>query len=267
MSRARNIAALDATVTDLTGSFPRAIAGLTLARETATNFSVSAGSAANENGTPSTVLMKRTASITKTLGAFSVGTGNGALDAGSVSSDTWYHVHLIRRDSDARIDVLLSTSATAPTMPTGWTNRRRIGSILTNGSSQIVAFSQIGDLFTWSVPVTDVNATNPGASAVTRALSVPSGVVVCPVVNWMVNNVTTASVALLVTALDQADTTPTATLCTLAGGGAAANSRSVAVVSSVATNTSRQVRTRISASGASDALVGVTLGWIDKRGA
>lgn len=104
-------------------------------------------------------------------------------------------------------------------------------------------------------------------AAVTRALTVPAGVVTRPVVNWMVNNVTTASMALLVSSLAHTDTVPTATLCTLCGGGAAANSRSTALVQSVASNTSRQVRTRLSASGASDVLVGVTLGWIDPRGA
>jgi hypothetical protein len=126
---------------------------------------------------------------------------------------------------------------------------------------------QIGEVFTWDVPVTDVNATNPGTAAVTRALTVPSGVPVLPIVNWMVNNVTTASIALLVSDLAHTDTVPTATLCTLACGGAAANSRSTALVDCIKTNTARQVRTRLSASGASDVLVGVTIGWRDPRGA
>lgn len=256
MNRARETA-------EILGSFSTLISGLLLSRASATTLTVGPGMASSADATS---LMRRTVAITKGLGSFAVGTGNGGLDTGSVASNTWYHVHLIKRDSDGRIDVLLSLSASAPTMPTGWTMARRIGSILTNGSSQITPFVQIGDTFTWSVPVTDVNAANPGTAAVTRALTVPTGIEVLPITTWMINNVTTASVAVLISALAHTDTVPTATLCTIAGGGAAANSRSTALITHIPTNTSAQVRSRLSASGASDALIGVTHGWIDRRG-
>jgi len=123
-------------------------------------------------------MMTLTAAITKTTGAWAVGSGNGGLDTGTVANSTWYHVYLIERPDTSVVDVLFSTSATAPTMPTGYTKKRRIGSILTDGSAHIIAFIQVGDRFQWSTPVADVNANNPGTSAVTRTLTVPTGIIV-----------------------------------------------------------------------------------------
>jgi hypothetical protein len=61
-------------------------------------------------------------------------------------------------------------------MPSGYTLKRRIGSFRTNSSAQIIDFVQDGDEFSWVAPfAADISATNPGASAVTRTLTVPTG--------------------------------------------------------------------------------------------
>ena len=270
MARSRNTAdaflGYTAADTAIIASFPSVIAGLQLAYVGVTSYSVGIGMTANENGTPATHLMRLTSALTKTLSAWAVGSGNGSLDTGSVTLNAWYHVHLIRRDSDGVIDVLLSLSATAPTMPSGYTSRRRIGSIRTNASSQITNFSQIGDVFNWDVPVTDVNAANPGATAVTRAMTVPTGVIVRPIVNWLIHNQTSGNIAFLASSLAQADTAPTTTLAQIVCVGSGASARANAVVQNIPTNTSGQVRTRLSASGASDTLIATTFGWIDPRG-
>ena len=256
----------DAADAAIIASFPGVLAGLQMSYVGVTSYSVGAGMAANDNGTPSTNLMRLPSAMTKTLSAWVVGSGNGSLDTGSVTLSSWYHVHLIRKDSDGTIDVLLSLSPSAPTMPSGYTSRRRIGSIRTNASSQVVNFSQNGDVFSWDVPVLDVNATNPGTAAVTRTLTVPTGVIVSPVVAWVLNNQTTGNIAFVVTSLAQADTAPTTSLCHFACVGSGASSRSNALIDAVPANTSGQVRTRLSASGASDLLIGTTFGWIDGRG-
>lgn len=121
------------------------ISGLTLSRSGATTLGIAAGEARNDDG--GTARRITLAAFTKTLSAWAIGTGNGGLDTGSIAANTWYHVHAIARDSDGQGDALISLSATAPTMPSGWTGRRRIGSIRTNGSSQITAFVQNGDTF------------------------------------------------------------------------------------------------------------------------
>jgi hypothetical protein len=44
--------------------------------------------------------------------------GANGLDTGTEANSTWYHVFVIAKD-DSTVDALISTSATAPTMPSG----------------------------------------------------------------------------------------------------------------------------------------------------
>lgn len=242
------------------------ISGLTLIRQSAVILGVSAGVARNENaGDARQIGLAST--FNKALTAWAIGSGNGGIDTGSITTNTWYHVHAIARDSDGQGDVLISLSAASPSMPSGWTARRRIGSFRTDGVSQILAFVQNGSTFLWDVPVSDLNATNPGTSAATRTLTVPTGVVVFPVVSWQVDAAGSGAMGVLVTPLSIADTAPSSTLATVrarvtsASGGAVA-----AVVSDIPTNTSAQVRTRCESPAAGDVLRATTLGWIDPRG-
>ncbi|MFO0522246.1 MAG: hypothetical protein ACK515_17785 [bacterium] len=263
MPRSRNLAdsATQGGVPD-----PGTIFGLTLSRASATTFQIAVGTARNEDAGTARALVLASA-LTKSLSAFAAGNNNGGLDTGSVATNTWYHVHLIRRDSDGAIDALYSLSATTPTMPSGWTARRRLGSIRTDGSSQITPFVQNNDVFTWDTPVSDLNVTNPGTAAVTRTLTVPTGVIVYPVVSWQVVAAASTAVGLLVTPLTIADTAPSTTLTTVRARIASASGGEVAaVVSDIPTNTSAQVRTRCDSSSASDVLRATTLGWIDTRG-
>ena len=107
--------------------------------------------------------------ITKQLDVnWSVGNNAGGLDTGGIANGT-YHVWLIMRSDTGVVDVLFSTSASAPTMPTNYDFKRRIGSILRE-SATIIAFSQSGDEFLRNAAILDVTANNPGTSAVSRTL-------------------------------------------------------------------------------------------------
>ena len=84
--------------------------------------------------------------------AWAVGTNQGGLDGsesvpGTPDANTWYHLHVIKRTDTGIVDVLFSESATAPTLPTNYTKSRRVGSVLTDGSANILGFSQVGDDF------------------------------------------------------------------------------------------------------------------------
>lgn len=57
-------------------------------------------------------------------------TGANALDTGTIAIDTWYAIWAIAK-ADGTTGVLASTSATAPTMPTGYTYKARIGYVQT----------------------------------------------------------------------------------------------------------------------------------------
>lgn len=165
---------LNATINaDLSAaSLPGYLSGLTLSTTAPSSaFTIAAGAA---NDVASGGLMLLAAALTKNTSSWVVGSA-GALDTGSVTPSTGYHVFLIKRTDTGVVDVLLSLSATAPTMPASYTLKRRIGWMKTNGSSQWVQFYQTGDEFLWDVPVVDVNAVALGAS-VLYPLSVPTGV-------------------------------------------------------------------------------------------
>ena len=100
--------------------------------------------------------------LTKKLDTvFSAGTNQGGLDAGAKANNTWYHSYAISK-ADGTSDFLFSTSATAPTMPSGFVNKRRIGSIKTNASGNIIQFKQNGDYVWFKTTIGDLSLTNVG---------------------------------------------------------------------------------------------------------
>lgn len=202
--------------------------------------------------------------ITKQLdAAWAVGTGLGGLDTGAEASSTWYHVWLIKRTDTGVTDALFSLSASAPTMPASYTAKRRLGSVFNSAGSVITAFQQVGDRFRWSVPVADIVDTDPGTAAVTRTLSVPLGVVTFADISVGLAQSTTAIIWGLVTALDEADTTPSATMSNF-GASLASQNQSYGQFS-IKTNTSSAIRSRQAASAGAVVLRITTFGWIDRR--
>src|SRR5258708_10764511 len=217
------------------------LAGLTLSTAGAsTTFGIAAGVAADSTNAD---IMSLAAAYTKTTGSWALGSGNGALDTGSVTVSTWYHVFSIKRPDTGVVEVMVSLApgtssavaisnaspanvnwnghglqvntpivfSTTGALPTGltagtqyyvklvsdvnnfsvsltqggaavatssagsgthtatsnpilananaaYTLFRRIGSMLTNGSSQWVKLSQLGDEFLWDVAGQDAAA-------------------------------------------------------------------------------------------------------------
>jgi len=70
--------------------------------------------------------------------------GAGGLDTGSEASNTWYYVYVIQNPTTGTVSVLISASPTSPTMPSGYTRKRRIGSFLNSSSGNIRPFAQGG---------------------------------------------------------------------------------------------------------------------------
>jgi len=210
-----------------------------------------------------TLPMVLPSAFTKSIsGTFVAGTGNHGLDTGSVAASTWYHVFLIW-GSGIGTDILLSTSATSPTMPSGYTLKRRLGSIRTNSSSQIIAFSQNGDELLWDAIPFDVNVSNLGTTATAFTLSVPTGVKV-----YAILSVAASVSANFHITIYPPDLTGTITGTTAAQIGvfnsASTNEFYYGAPQPIRTNTSAQIKAV--SDTASTTFQVFTFGWIDRRG-
>lgn len=241
--------------------------GLTLSPPGSTSLPIAAGSCRDSTDADNMVL----SAITKTTGAWAAGSGNGGLDTGSIAASTWYHAYAIKTVAGlgGTTDALISLSATSPTMPTGYSLKRRIGSVQTDGSKNLLTFVQLGDEFIWSATVGDVSAaTNPGTSAVLRALSVPTGIQVNALFRASVVNSDATICYALFTALDATDEVPAATSgnASISGVNSSSPNNNELGTLNVRTNTSSQIRSRLSYSSANVKLSIATFGWIDTRG-
>lgn len=250
------------------GPIPRSyLAGLTMSTAgSSATMSIAAGQATDSTNA---IVMNLASALGKTTSAWTVGTGNGCLDTGAIANTTWYHFYLIERTDTQVVDVLCSTSASAPTMPANYSFKRRIGSGLTNGSAQWVSFTQDGDYFRWAASVLDINVSNPGTSAVTRTLaSIPTGVNVFAIVNVRVTSESGLSDGATyfsdLASTDEAADANNAPLNSCGETGTyVAN---IYCTMTIRTNTSAQIRSRAVGSSANSGLKIATLGWIDRRG-
>jgi hypothetical protein len=234
------------------------IAGLTLANNAsdATNdLDIAAGEARDDTNVDTIAL---SSGLTKQLdAAWASGNAAGMRDTGSISDATW-HIFLIKDTTSGAVDILASLSATAPTMPAGYTLKRRIGSII-RASGAIRSFRQTGDLFEAS-PAVERNSTAAYAEALFTLLYVPTGIRIRPILGISLDVSVGAA--------------------TFAFGSAAAGSaqHTVAYVNTnehiratlptiFMTNTSAQVYFRQNnISGTPDVAAFSSCGWIDTRG-
>jgi len=236
------------------------LAGLQLANNASaptTKIDVSVGACADDTNAV-TISQAASATIDCTT------TGALGLDGGSLANSTWYHIFKIMK-ADGTDSLVASTSASFPTMPSGYTYKRRIGSFLTDGAAHIVKFWQYGDVFQFDVPVSDVDTINPGTSAVSMTLTVPPIAGILADIAVCASGATTFAYG-LVTSLDQADTAPSKTVNNFTTFAASNDTQESSVRMYVKINASRQARYRASATGPNNAVRITTLGWIDRRG-
>lgn len=242
------------------------VKGLTLSNngtDVTNDIDIAAGYAVSDDAVPR--LMKLTSGITKRLdAAWAVGTGNGGLDTGAIA-DTTYHLWLIQRSDTGVVDVLFSASATSPTMPANYDRKCPIGSIIRSGSA-ILRFVQNKNEFSLYTPVRLAAITNPGTGAVSRTLTVPTGVKVKAFINFVAGSQAAIVQAVYFSSLDTEDLAASRLNAPLASG--AINAVAQAQIGGnvdVWTNTSGQVRSRVEQSDGTTTLYIVTTGWLDPR--
>jgi hypothetical protein len=125
--------------------------------------------------------------MTKRLDAsWAAGTNQGGLFTGAKAANSTYHCFAIFNPTTLVSDFgfLLGVAATVPdptsVLPVGFTKFKRIGSILTDGSSNIkngkFLFGNGFYFFSYDSPTLDVNVTNQGTAAVLYVLPTPLGI-------------------------------------------------------------------------------------------
>jgi hypothetical protein len=135
------------------------------------DITVAVGDARDEAGTEDITLG---GAITKQIDAgWAVGTGAGGLNTGTVANTTWYEVHLIKRTDTGVVDVMFTTTANRATLPANYDVSRRIGWVRSNGSANILAFTQVDDYFTLTTDVENASAVAMTTTAADITLTAP----------------------------------------------------------------------------------------------
>ena len=193
-----------------------------------------------------TVDMDLTSVLTKRIdAAWAVGDNNGGMDTGSVTNDTTYHVWLIKRTDTGVVDALFSLSATSPTMPTDYDEKRLIGSILTDASSNIRQFKQFYDRFELLTPQEELGGSTAATAEQTLALTgVPTGVQVLVELNIHSEQSSATQRSTRIYPMDGDDLSPGDTTLTISGQSTGADVISFGNSVRVMTDTSAQIHYR-----------------------
>lgn len=150
------------------------INGLRLTWTSTTAISVASGQCRNSSDVNDITLSAAVAVLTTVQGA-------GGLDQGTIAASTFYAVYAVGDSTGYESgSAVISTSATQPLLPAGYDMYRRIGYVLTDGSSHFLEFRQDGigsDRWMWydTAIATDITAGSSATfAAVSLALSVPA---------------------------------------------------------------------------------------------
>ena len=243
--------------------------GCGLTRTDANTITIATGEWRNADDDGDTRLTSSLAKDIDTTWAVGAGGGLNATDFASGSSDaeasTWYHVFLIK-SSSGTVDAGFDKSVVAANLLTdsGYTEYRRIGSVLTDSSRDILTFFQDGDVFMWELPVQDSTESTPGLSARTITLgNVPTGVRTEALVSVVIDE-TAVSYHIMAHGDMSAPAAPTSTLKDMSTG-ATGTAIIAAWHGALLTNTSAQIKLRAGTSDPNTVTI-LTKGWIDRRG-
>jgi len=217
------------------------------------------------DSTDSATIRRTTAIIKQADAVWAAGSAAGGRASGATAraAGVWYHCFLIRNPSSGAVDAGFDSSLTAANLladATGFTQFRRVGSILTIAGPANKLFHQSDAEFLWLDPVEDFDGAGSGAGAAEVLESVPPGVRVWAIINaymsanpgqWNLHAMDTNSTA-------SSNDPPNLTLrCN--GGDMATNGFGPLILR---TDASQQIRQR--GDGTPNRIA--TRGWIDARG-
>ena len=239
------------------------IAGLTLSNnvsDAAKDIDIAIGSARDSTDT---YTMNLSSIITKQIDAtWAAGDDAGGLFSGSVAADTWYHVFIIQHDTTGAIDAGFDTSVTAANIPASYTAYRRIGSVLTDSTPDILAFTQFGDEFILATPINDYTGTWSTSGSL-KTLSVPVDVNVIAKFSTTSADTSATAASYRISSPYENDVATTTANANIRSYHATSNGEALNGQFNVLTNTSSQIRER---STLATSLEIVARGWTDFRG-
>ena len=251
-------------LTNVASDFPAGhLFGLALSNATdaAHDIQIATGECRDAAGT---VNLSLASALTKEIDAsWAEGSNAGGRFNITLENNTWYHVFLIRKDSDGTIDGGFDTSISAANIPGGYTAYRRLGSVRTDGSANILAFTQNGDWFRWTTLTEDWDTTGLGTTESNFTPKVPTGLSVLALGNVYISNASNPA-RVYIRHPDETNATPTVDGPPLGSIASPASNDSVINQVQAFTNTSGQLRA--SAAHASTTVRYVTVGWFDTRG-
>jgi len=97
--------------------------------------------------------------------------GVNGLDTGAEAADTWYYAWAIYNGTT--VSGLLSTSATAPTMPSGYTHKALVSAVRNDAASDFLAFKQVAGSYLFDAPIKvgdNIGSTTTAAVSLTTAI-------------------------------------------------------------------------------------------------
>lgn len=241
---AQNLSALEASTALVTAARfgLKAISGWTYSRDagdTSNDIAIAAGSGADSTGA---AWLSGAAMVKRLDAAWAAGTGNGGLDTGAVGNNSYY-IWAILKDSDLSVDYLFSLSATAPTMPSGYTYKRLIGWFTRSGGVN-VAFTTYelaggGLEYRWGAYVLDADLSNTlTTSRRTDAVRVPLDFSTEAILH-VVGSDNSASFVAIICCPDDPDVAPTSTTAPLPN----------IIVNAVSEPDEKEIRVRTGATG------------------
>ena len=185
--------------------------------------------------------------------------------------DTWYHLHAIVVGGNADVGFDTSINAANLIADHGATAYRRIGSVKTDGSSNILAFLQIGDRFYWDVSKPDIVDADPGTSAVIATLpSIPTGYKVPAIMSWGIEDDSVSATTFKYVKISDPDLTAVAPsnsdFTTSYAASSTGNNELAPAYGEFMTDASAQIRYQVTESAADITVRGMVHGWIDRRG-
>lgn len=192
---------------------------------------------------------------------FSAG-GNGMLDTGTIANTT-YHLFLIYNPTTLVSKILASASLASPTLPSGYTKKARVGSII-RASGAILPFEQFDKKFILGgAKIVDRASSAPPTTASNQTITAPLGINTLAISLIELEPVSaTGYTYLIIEPTTHTSTTPTSTNHTFSAIHQSGSPNSLSTLAETKTNTSAQILINANIN-TSHTLRIIARGWID----